>query len=70
MTPRTDSLEIERRIAARPETVFSFFVDPELLKDPATAEVRTITLSYTMYPERQTERPRAQNGADSAAGPS
>jgi len=29
MTPRTDSLEIERRIAARPETVFSFFVDPE-----------------------------------------
>ena len=28
MTPRTDSLEIERRIAARPETVFSFFVDP------------------------------------------
>jgi len=29
MTPRTDTLEIERRIAARPETVFSFFVDPE-----------------------------------------
>ncbi len=29
MTPKEESLEIERRIAARPETVFSFFVDPE-----------------------------------------
>jgi uncharacterized protein YndB with AHSA1/START domain len=29
VTPRSDSLEVERRIAARPETVFSFFVDPE-----------------------------------------
>jgi uncharacterized protein YndB with AHSA1/START domain len=29
VTPRTDTLEVERRIAARPETVFSFFVDPE-----------------------------------------
>ena len=29
MSPRDDVLEIERRIAARPDTVFSFFVDPE-----------------------------------------
>ncbi|MBV8120759.1 MAG: cytochrome c oxidase assembly protein [Alphaproteobacteria bacterium] len=27
-----------------------FFVDPDMLKDPDTREVRAITLSYTMFP--------------------
>ncbi|HEX6440943.1 MAG TPA: cytochrome c oxidase assembly protein [Stellaceae bacterium] len=41
-----------------------FFVDPDLLKDPGTREVRTITLSYTMY------RARGQDKPSAAAAPS
>jgi cytochrome c oxidase assembly protein subunit 11 len=37
------------------ELAVSFFVDPDMLNDPNTAEVRTITLSYTMF--------RAKNAA-------
>jgi cytochrome c oxidase assembly protein subunit 11 len=37
-----------------------FFVDPELIKDPEQDSLDTITLSYTMYPVRQPERPLTQ----------
>ena len=38
-----------------------FFVDPELVKDSEQDGLNTITLSYTMYPVRQPEPPRAQS---------
>src|SRR5271165_3500033 len=32
-----------------------FFVDPDILTDPSTSEVRSITLSYTMFRTPETE---------------
>jgi cytochrome c oxidase assembly protein subunit 11 len=37
-----------------------FFVDPDILSDPNTSEVRSITLSYTMFPAAGADRPGAQ----------
>jgi cytochrome c oxidase assembly protein subunit 11 len=37
----------------------SFFVDPDVLKDPNTAEIRAITLSYTMFRAPDSEAPAA-----------
>jgi cytochrome c oxidase assembly protein subunit 11 len=43
-----------------------FFVAPDIVKDREQDGLDTITLSYTMYPARQAEPPRGDNGA--AAG--
>jgi cytochrome c oxidase assembly protein subunit 11 len=45
-----------------------FFVDPALAKDSEQDDLDTITLSYTMYPVRQRETPRVENGATSTPG--
>jgi cytochrome c oxidase assembly protein subunit 11 len=37
----------------------TFFVDPDLLKDPGTTDVRTITLSYTMFRKPDSNTPSA-----------
>jgi cytochrome c oxidase assembly protein subunit 11 len=43
-----------------------FFVDPELAKDAEQDGLNTITLSYTMYPVRQSEPQRVGSGAREA----
>ena len=45
-----------------------FFVAPDIVKDLEQDGLDTITLSYTMYPTRQTEPARGANGAALAAG--
>jgi cytochrome c oxidase assembly protein subunit 11 len=45
-----------------------FFVDPLLVKDAEQDGLDAITLSYTMYPVRQPETPRVENGATPAPG--
>ena len=42
-----------------------FFVDPDLLTDPNTSDVRTITLSYTMFRAHAADRPNAAAGRQS-----
>jgi cytochrome c oxidase assembly protein subunit 11 len=44
-----------------------FFVDPALVDDSEQQRLNTITLSYSMYPVRQAEPPRAQR-APAAGG--
>ena len=41
-----------------------FFVDPALARDAEEDDLNTITLSYTMYPVRESDQPLAANDRD------
>jgi cytochrome c oxidase assembly protein subunit 11 len=45
-----------------------FYVDPELATDPDGRDVNTITLSYSFYAKRDSQRPTAQGAAESEPG--
>ena len=45
----------------------TFFVDPDVLRDPDTSEVRTITLSYTMFRASEPKTPEAGAAATPGA---
>ena len=58
----------EQTLQAGQEIEFplSFWVDPEIAKDPNTADVHTITLSYTFFRSMDDAE---KNGALGKAGP-
>ncbi|HWP27567.1 MAG TPA: cytochrome c oxidase assembly protein [Xanthobacteraceae bacterium] len=45
-----------------------FYVDPELVADPDGRDVNTITLSYSFYAKRDSQRPTAQGATDGEPG--
>ncbi len=55
----------EQRLKAgeKREMAVVFYIDPAMARDADGAEVNTITLSYSFYPQREPHRPVADNSA-------
>jgi cytochrome c oxidase assembly protein subunit 11 len=53
----------EQRLAAgeKRDMAVVFYVDPAMATDPDGADVTSMTLSYTFYPQREPSRPVADN---------
>jgi cytochrome c oxidase assembly protein subunit 11 len=51
------------------EMAVVFYVDPSMANDSDGAEVNTITLSYTFYPQREPSRPIADGTPPGKPGP-
>jgi cytochrome c oxidase assembly protein subunit 11 len=60
----------EQRLAAgeKRDMAVVFYVDPAIVKDIDGADVNTITLSYTFYPQREPARPVAGGAAADRRG--
>jgi cytochrome c oxidase assembly protein subunit 11 len=60
----------EQRLAAgeKREMAVVFYVDPAMASDPDGADVNSMTLSYTFYPQRDPSRPLADNSAAGRPG--
>ncbi len=52
----------------RQELTVVFYVDGALAKDAEQDDLNTITLSYTLYPLREPQRPVAESGSPAPAG--
>jgi cytochrome c oxidase assembly protein subunit 11 len=52
----------------RREMTVVFYVDPELARDPDGEDVNTITLSYTFFTQRESQKPVAQSVAADRPG--
>jgi cytochrome c oxidase assembly protein subunit 11 len=60
----------EQRLAAgeKREMAVVFYVDPAMASDSDGADVNSMTLSYTFYPQREPSRPLADNSAAGRPG--
>jgi cytochrome c oxidase assembly protein subunit 11 len=50
------------------ELAVVFYIDPSIMKDDDGADLTTITLSYSFYPQREPQRPVADNATAGKPG--
>lgn len=50
------------------ELAVVFYIDPSIMKDDDGADLSTITLSYSFYPQREPQRPVADNASAGKPG--